>query len=80
MEGKPTLVEGSGSLAGGQGVYPGPRHGFSTLSDPHSNPKREHDRKSYNKEDCVLFTTVSPVSSKRSMSIGPSIRMAEGEQ
>lgn len=69
-----------GSLAGGQGVYPGPRHGLSTLSDPHSNPKREQDCKSYNKEDCVLFTTVLPVSSKRSMSTGPSVRMAEGEQ
>ena len=43
LRGEPTEVtEGSGIWVGGQGVYPGPRHGFLTLSDPCSNPEREN--------------------------------------
>lgn len=40
---EPTEVtEGSGIWVGGQGICPGPRHGFLTLSDPYSNPEREN--------------------------------------
>ena len=43
LRGEPTEVtEGSGIWVEGQGVRPGPRHGFLTLSDPCSSPEREN--------------------------------------
>lgn len=78
LKGEPTEVkEGSGIWVGSQGVYPGPRHGFLTLSDPHSNPEREHV--------CTIVSLMVrrsfllPVSSARLTSTGHLIHMAENE-